>query len=163
MRGHERAPARDAGRKGRGQGEALSRVIRADPHDAAKGAHTLVYRSVAELRQAAVVHCKGMKGQESHRRCIQPVAMAVAASTKRIYSLMNFDSSPGATFIPFSFALVLQFDAMSARLRLCTAWALVCTSGESDRLRLRRRTAAADAGVARLDPLEENDRRLRGV
>ena len=65
--------------------------------------------------------------------------------------------------MPFSFALVLQLDAISARLRLCTACALGCTSGESDRLRLRRRTATADAGVARLDPLEENDRRLRGV
>ena len=64
--------------------------------------------------------------------------------------------------MPFSFALVLQFCAMSARLRL---WACVwvCTSGDSDRLKLRRRPIAAEAGVAILEPLEEKDRRLRGV
>ena len=40
----------------------------------------------------------------------------------------------------------------------------MCTSGEvRDRLRFRRRVIAADAGVAKLDPLDENDRRLRGV
>lgn len=80
----------------------------------------------------------------------------------RIYSLRYFDSSPGATLIPFSFALVLQFCAMSARLRLW-ACACVCTSGDSDRLRFRRRPIAAEAGVAMLEPLDENDRRLRGV
>ena len=52
---------------------------------------------------------------------------------------------------------------MSARLRL---WACVCActlGDESDRLRFRRRPTAADAGVARVDPLDENDRKLRGV
>ena len=63
--------------------------------------------------------------------------------------------------MPFSFALVLQFGALSARLRLC---ACVCISGEvKERLRFRRLFIMADAGVARLEPLEEKDRRLRGV
>ncbi len=38
------------------------------------------------------------------------------------------------------------------------------TSGDdSDRLRFRRRATTADAGVAMLEPLDEKDRRLRGV
>lgn len=133
------------------------------PHSAGGNAHTLIYRSIAELRKATIIdydvrtvslgpHEAHIVGRDS-----------VATGTRRIHSLKNLDSSPGATFMPFSFALVLQFDAISARLRLCAACALGCTSGESDKLRLRRRAAAAEAGVAMLEPLEENDLRLRGV
>ena len=38
------------------------------------------------------------------------------------------------------------------------------TSGDgNDRLRFRRLPSTADAGVAMLEPLDENDRRLSGV
>lgn len=59
--------------------------------------------------------------------------------------------------IPFSFARVLQFSAISARL-----FAFVSTSGDTERL--RRLRLAAEAGVARVETLElENERRLSGV
>jgi len=60
--------------------------------------------------------------------------------------------------IPFSFARVLQFSAMSARL-----FELTLTSGDNERL--RRLRPIAEAGVAKLDPFEEEEKdlRLRGV
>ena len=66
-------------------------------------------------------------------------------------------SPPEVTLIPFSFARVLQFSAMSARL-----FELKFTSG--DRERLSRRRPIEEAGVARLEPFEDDDteRRLNG-
>lgn len=159
---HARARGHGAGWTGTAPEVALE-TLSGDATAERLNAHTFVHGGCAEVTEAIVINYKRLGCQQSTNGAHTVGHSMVTSRRTRIYSLWNLDAPLGDTLIPFSFALVRQFGAMSARLRF--GLLTVGTSGdERERLRFRRRPAgAADAGVARLDAVEEKDRWLNGV